>query len=336
MFVQLMFRCAGLRRGLSPNPVGVAFMTTAIFASLLCLVSETLLLPDIVNRPFYQAFLFSVAYFVRIATYGLLYFWLLKQRMPLGKLANINSTDQFMFCFSFLCELHSFAVEIDYYLMWAKMSSTAEVTMIAGKLSYLFVALFGNATIILLHRLLRSVHDEISKSMETTTPLEEACTVIRRNLAEINAILCLPLMVLHAEYLIWSVASFACNIPALNCSLEHVLFIVSDAASTTILLLYVQSPGAAIAQRLRELRRRSHRQFLRSVSYSAVIKEWGPGYIVGLERSNSGITYDGVNPISWENVTKFFGVCWSTGFIMLPIAIASALENNGNFCSDVD
>lgn len=335
MLIKTPHASAGFRSRSGWIRIGSFFMSTAFIVSLTHMALSPIVHRDHLNRPFYQGVVHELAYFFRVATHAVLYLWIRKHLDRIEPLARMSSTDQFLFCLTSSLEIINSVQDLRYSYASFKFGPNVvtQITLAMSEFLYLSVMLFGNASKLLLSGMLRTVLADISSMSMTSPSLGETCTAVRRYVAEINDLMSIPVMALHAEYFIWSFACFATNFPAMDCDFLDAIYYIIDAILSTGLLLNILYSGTLIAKRLQELRRAAHKHFVENVSRLTPVTTWGPNLVVALERNNLGITYDGVRVLNPSNVTGFFGLCWSTGFIFFQMSLEYARKNYDSFCS---
>ena len=329
MFIELVLRLVlGGGRSRIRETFVSAFIVVALGSTALAPTSEK----DYLDRPLYLYLFNQFSYAFRAATYSWIYFWILKHWERIQPLIDVNLADQLLFCLS-----SSWDVFVAYSEIWNAVEHGESVSRSLVKctvynVSYATLAVFGNASKILLCGVLRTVFKDVLTIVEKRELFGRICVAVRHHLATTNDLVVSPILALHVDYFIWSSACFACNLPAFDCDPETAIHIILETLSSTIPLLYILHSGILLGDHLRKFRRRAHRHFLETVSEWTGAKTWGPDCIIALDCSNLGITYDGVHTINRRNVTGYFGSCWSAGFVLFQIIVAYSRAHKTTFC----
>ena len=334
MFIQLLFRCVGISFDTRRTRIGITFMCLAITISFVYTASANMWMRDFVRRPWYLKLLRGSIYSLEVVSCVFIYYWALKHQKVIEASIDRNFMDQLIFCLSFSKNFIDTAAFLSSVLRNDDLVSSRmlKLTMCVCSSCLLVITTFVNASKVLLCGLLRRVLAKVSEAMKSTMSTEDICTAVCRYLAEVNALVSLPLMVLHAHYFLWSFAQFGCDLPTTVCSYYGLLFFIPDSLEKTLLLIRVLYLGAMVADKSRELRRRVQKHFSEVVSETSTTKRWVPGCVVALEGVNLGVVFDGVHAIDWKSITGFFGFCWSAGFVVFQISLADARDNYHDFC----
>lgn len=332
MLIQVMLRSVGVRFGDERNRVGKTFMFAAIIASFFYTVYYVVWPDGDLDRPKYQSSIRSTTEVFNVGVLTLMYLWILRCSKPIEPLIKVNRPDQLLFVLCLLGEVIILGSDI-FDFPW---DDARHILLDLGAILYSVLKLFGRASTLLLCGVLRTVLHRNYAAMNSSSSFELMCTAVCRELAEMNASVSLPLIALHAHYFIWSFAGFACDLPLLVCRDEKSVHFVLEALMTSIPLLYVQYPGALIGDQLQHLRRYARKHFLETGPATSETKIWAPACILALNGNNIGIAFHSQYVLNWRNVTRFFGVCWSTGFMLFQITVGSARQNYERFCSPED
>lgn len=257
----------------------------------------------------------------------------------MAPLINISVTHQVLFFLTASGDIFVALSTMYYIIKNSDIISSQSVHVSAllclNEVLYAMPNLIGNASRLLLRRILQTAPREIPTTMNSPSTLERECVVISVHLAEMNASVSLPLIAHHADYFLWSIAGFVGDLPILECGIVRARYFLLEVLMSSIPLLYVQYYGALVGDELRNLRRRVRGYFVEKGLQEFRAKTWGPGLILALSGNELGITFDGICELNRQNVTNFFAFCLSTGFIFFQITIASARGNFDLYCSSL-